>query len=579
MKNSLVAKVLLELADYSDLEDEQPYRARAYRRAAQTIEATPGPIEELWKQKRLQDLPGVGENIEKKIDEILRTGKLSTLEKIKSRIPVDVPSLTKIEGIGPKTVKLLYSELKVKNIGDLEEAIKAGKLHDFRGLGVKSDELLLERVKAAKLQTNRILLAQAIPLSERIEKTLKEIPGISRYAFAGSFRRMKETIGDFDVLLETDTAREAIQFFTQNEDEIKEVLSAGDTKASVKLQNNNFQVDMRVVPKKSWGAALLYFTGSKAHNIELRTIAIKKGLRLNEYGLFKASDESALVAGKNEEEIYAALGMDYIEPELRENKGEIEAAILHRLPKLVNLEEIKGDLQMHTIYSDGQESIKAMAGKAVELGYEYIAVTDHVGSLKIANAMDEPRIGEQRKEINKLNDSFEKSGSEFHVFQGAEANIKADGSLDMPNSILKRVEIVLASIHSGFSDDSDKITGRLVSAMENENVDIIAHPTGRLIFERSGYSFDLRKVIETAKRTGTILEIDGHANRLDLNDENAREAIKGGVKLAVDTDSHEAAELNYMRLGVAEARRAWATKGDIINTMPRSEIEKFLEND
>lgn len=573
MKNSLVAKVLLELADYSEVEDDQPYRARAYRRAAQTIEATPEPIEELWKEKSLRDLPGVGENIEKKIDEILTTGKLAALEKIKSRIPADVPSLTKIEGVGPKTVKLLYEQLKVKNIDDFEEAVKAGRLHEFKGLGVKSDRILLDRINAAKMQSNRILLAQAFELQSIIEKTLKEIPDISRYAFAGSFRRMKETIGDFDIILETDEPQEAIRFFTRNEDEIREVLSAGDTKASVKLQNNNFQVDVRVIPKKSWGAALMYFTGSKSHNIELRTIAIRKELRLNEYGLFKVSDETAMVAGATEEEIYSALGMDYIEPELRENRGEIEAATMHSLPKLVKSEEIRGDLQMHTLYSDGLQSIKSMAEKGIALGYEYIAVTDHVGSLKIANAMDETRIERQRKEIDELNRTLEK----FHIFQGVEVNIKSDGKLDMPDSVLKKLDLVLASIHSGFNDDPQKITSRLVSAMENENVDIIAHPTGRLIFERSGYSFDLRKVVETAKATDTILEIDGHANRLDLNDENAREALKGGVMLSVDTDSHEPAEMGYMKLGVAQARRAWATKNDVVNTKSRKEIEKFFE--
>jgi len=576
LKNSLVAKVLLELADYSEVEDDQPYRARAYRRAAQVIESTQEPIEQLSTEKRLKDLPGVGENIEKKIEEILRTGKLAALEKIKSRIPADVPSLTKIEGVGPKTVKLLYDQLKVKNIDDLEAAVKAGKLHDFRGLGVKSDALLLERINAARSQSNRILLAQAIELSDRIEKTLKEIPYVTRYAFAGSYRRMKDTIGDFDIILETEKPHEAIKFFTTNEEEIKEVLSAGDTKASVKLQNNNFQVDVRVIPKESWGAALLYFTGSKSHNIELRTIAIKKGLRLNEYGLFEAADENVMVAGATEEEIYSALGMDYVVPELRENRGEIEAATLHKLPNLVSLEEIRGDMQMHTVDSDGKAPIKSMAEKGAALGYEYITITDHVGSLKIANAMDETRIVEQRKEIDKLNASFEKSGTDFHIFQGAEVNIKADGKLDMTDSVLKNVEWVLASIHSGFSDDSEKITRRLVSAMENENVDIIAHPTGRLIFERSGYTFDLRKVIETAKSTATLLEIDGHANRLDLNDENAREVLKSGLKLSVDTDAHEPSEMDYMKLGVAQARRAWATRKDIINTMSRKEMEKFL---
>lgn len=569
--------MLLELADYSEVEDDQPYRARAYRRAAQTIEATPEPIEDLWKEKRLQELPGVGENIEKKIVEILKTGRLATLDKIKARIPADVPSLTKIEGIGPKTVKLLYNQLKIRNIDDLEVAVKEGRLRDFRGLGVKSDAILLERINTARLQSNRILLAQALELKERIEKTLKEIPDISRHAFAGSFRRMKETIGDFDIILETDKPREAISFFTKNEDEIKEVLSAGDTKASVKLQNNNFQVDVRVISKESWGAALLYFTGSKSHNIELRTIAIKKGLRLNEYGLSKAADETAMVAGATEKEIYSTLGMDFIEPELRENRGEIEAATLHRLPKLVKLDDIRGDLQMHTVYSDGLQPIKSMAEKAISLGYDYIAITDHVGSLKIANAMDENRIEEQRKEIENVNESLEQAEKKFHVFQGVEVNIRADGTLDMPDSVLEKVEIVLASIHSGFSDDSEKITKRLVSAMENENVDIIAHPTGRLLLARSGYTFDLRKVVESARQTETVLEIDAHANRLDLNDENAREALKGGVKLSIDTDSHEPSEMDYMLLGVAQARRGWATKQDIVNTMTRGEFEKFFE--
>jgi DNA polymerase (family X) len=593
LKNSLVAKTLTELADYTELEDDQPYRARAYRRAAQTIEAYPGAIEDLWTEKKLQDLPGVGENIERKIDEILRTGKLQTLEKIKAKVPVDVVSLTKIEGIGPKTVKQLYDQLKIRNIDELESAVRAGRLHGFKGLGVKSDEVLLERISNAKLQSNRILLVQAEQLSKRVIDRLKEIPGVKRYAIAGSFRRMKETVGDFDVIIETDEPTRTIESFTK-QDEVKEVMLAGDRKASVKLQTNNFQVDVRVVPEKSFGAALLYFTGSKSHNIELRTIAIKKGLRLNEYGLFKASLSSnsdttstseervseeghEMVAGRSEEEIYSALGMDYIEPELRENKGEIQAAVMHSLPKLITLKEIRGDLQMHTEYSDGREKVSDMADKAVKLGYEYIAITDHVGALKIANAMDETRIKEQRKEIDRLNSSYEKSGSKFHIIQGAEVNIKSDGKLDMPDQVLKQLELVLASIHSGFSDDSEKITNRITSAMENENVDIIAHPTGRLIFERTGYTFDLRKVIEKALSTETLLEIDGYPNRLDLNDENAREVLKSGMMLSVDTDSHEASELDFMEFGVSQARRAWARKQDILNTRTYKELAAYLE--
>ncbi|MGI0092294.1 MAG: DNA polymerase/3'-5' exonuclease PolX [Nitrososphaerales archaeon] len=572
MKNSLVAKILDELADYSEIEDDQPYRARAYRRAAQTINTIPEPIEDLWQGKKLRDLSGIGENIEKKIDEILRTGKLEALEKAKKKIPVDVPSLTRIEGIGPKTVKQLYEQLKIKNLEELEAAITEGKLRNFKGLGVKSDEVLLQRIANAKLQSHRVLLAQAIELSKRVLDYLKQIPEVKRCAITGSFRRMKETIGDFDVLIETDNPAEAIQYFTK-QDEVKEVMSAGDRKASVKLQDD-FQVDVRVIPEKSWGAALLYFTGSKAHNIELRTIAIRKGLRLNEYGLYK--DGATMVAGKSEEEVYKALRMDYIEPEMRENRGEIEAARMHALPKLLTLNDIRGDLQMHTVWSDGRQKVIEMAETARKLGYEYIAITDHVGSLKIANAMDEGTIKDQRKEIDALNKKYEETGANFRILQGAEVNIGADGRLDMTDSVLKGLDIVLASIHSRFSDDREMMTRRVSVAMENENVDIIAHPTGRLLLGRSGYTFDLRVIVDKALSTGTLLEIDCHANRLDLNDENAREALKSGVMLSIDTDSHESTELVYMKLGVAQARRAWARKEDILNTKSCKDIIRFL---
>ncbi|MDG6923409.1 MAG: DNA polymerase/3'-5' exonuclease PolX, partial [Nitrososphaerota archaeon] len=561
MKNSLVAQILNELADYTEVEDDLPYRARAYRRAAQTVELLSDPIENIWNEKKLKELSGIGDNIERKIDEILKTGRLETLEKIRRRLPVDVPSLIRVEGIGPKTVKILYKEHDVKNLEDLEVAVKVGRLREFKGLG-KSDRLLLERITSARQSSNRILLAKAVSLSSRVGDYLKQVPHIGRFAIAGSFRRRKETIGDFDVLIETNEPSAAIEFFTR-QDEVKQVLAAGETKASVKLQSN-FQVDVRVVPARSWGAALLYFTGSKNHNIELRTLAIKRNLKLNEYGLFKSDDTS--VAGSSEDEIYKALGMDYIEPEMRENRGEIEASLNHCLPKLVGLKEIKGDLQMHTVWSDGKETIKAMANKAIHLGYEYIAITDHVGSLKIANAMDEDRVKAQRSEIEALNRNYENEGITFHVLQGAEVNIRSDGKLDMPDSVLKNLDIVLASIHGGFGDDSEKITMRITSAMENEFVDVIAHPTGRLLQERSGYSFDFHKVIERSVETETLLEIDGHPNRFDLSDENAMEALKSVEMLCLDTDSHDPSEMEYMELGVAQARRAWARKENILNT-------------
>lgn len=572
MKNVLVARILYELADFTELEDDMPYRARAYRRAAQTIETMQDDVESLWNAGTLKDLPGVGENIERKIDEILRTGKLETLDKIKARIPVDVPSLTRVEGIGPKTVKQLYAQLKIRNITDLEEAVKNGKLHGFKGLGVKSDQLLLDRIEAAKLHGNRISLLEALHIAERVSNHVKLIHSVKQFAIAGSLRRMRETIGDIDVMIESDDPEDSIKYFTKEPD-IKEVLAAGDTKASVKL-DNSIQVDARVVPGKSWGAALLYFTGSKAHNIELRTLAMRNSLRLNEYGLFK--EDETMVAGRTEEEVYAALDLDYIEPEMRENKGEIEAARAHRLPRLVDLKDIKGDLQMHTSWSDGRDGVEAMAEASKNLGYEYVAITDHIGSLKIANALDENRVRDQRKEIDALNSRYEKDGVNFHILQGAEVNIRADGHLDMSDSVLKDFDIVLSSIHSGFKDEPQKITMRIVSALENENVDILAHPTGRLIMERSGYTFDMNTVFEKAKSTGTVLEIDGHASRLDLNDENSHEALKAGCTLSIDTDSHESTELVYMSLGVAQARRAWARKEDILNTRDYKELSKFL---
>ncbi|MHB8567712.1 MAG: DNA polymerase/3'-5' exonuclease PolX [Nitrososphaerales archaeon] len=574
MKNSLVAQILEQLADYSEMEDDQPYRARAYRRAAQTIESMREDVLDLWKQKKLQDLPGVGENIEKKIDEILRTGKLETLEKMKQRTPVDVGSLTKIEGIGPKTVKELNRQLGIHNVDEFEAAVKEGKLQNFRGLGVKTSEQLLERIQNARAQSSRVLLVKGILLADRVLDHVSKIPNVKRYVAAGSLRRMKDTTGDLDILIETDDPIEAIDYFTKG-DEVREVSLKGDLKASVKIENN-FQVDVRVIPQRSWGAALLYFTGSKQHNIELRTIAIRKGLRLNEYGLFRGEDN--MVAGDTEQAVYSALGLDYVEPELRENRGEIQAASLHTLPKLVTVKDVRGDLQMHTEWSDGHDSVEVMAEASKKLGYEYIAITDHIGSLKVANALDESRIKEQRKVIEKLNKKYESAGDNFHVLQGAEVNIKADGELDMKDIVLKEFDLVLAAIHSGFKDDLQKITVRISGALENENVDILAHPTGRLLLERSGYPFDVATIIDRAIETETVLEIDGHPNRLDLSDENALAAIRAGCTLSIDTDSHESAELEYMKLGISQARRAWAENKNILNTRSYKDLLRYLQS-
>jgi DNA polymerase (family 10) len=572
LKNSLVSQILSELADYTELEDEQPYRARAYRRAAQVIESLQEDIEDVAREGRLQELPGVGENIEKKIQEILRTGKLEALEKLKQRIPVDVNSLIRVEGIGPKTAKLLYERLKIRNLDDLESAVKEGKLQNIKGLGIKSQKLLLERIEAARARSNRILLVQAQELAERVSKELSEISSVKNFAIAGSFRRYKETVGDFDVLVLSDNPEQFMADFTKW-NEVNEVILSGEQKTSVKIENN-FQIDVRVVRENSWGAALLYFTGSKPHNIELRTLAIKKGLRLNEYGLF--TSEGKQVAGATEEGIYSYLGLDFILPELRENRGEIQCAQNHTLPKPIDLGEIKGDLQMHTNWSDGTADIQSMAEKARALGYEYIAITDHAGSLKIANALDSERIRNQSKEIERLNEKFEKEGFGLHILHGAEVNIKSDGTMDLPNAELKQFDLVLGSIHSGFGDDKDKMTRRVLSAMDNEHVDVIAHPTGRILLERSSYSLDFQKVIEKSLETDTILEMDVHPNRFDLSDEMAYQAIKSRCKISVDTDSHSPRELEYMKIGISQARRAWAEKKDVLNTLSYKELLRFI---
>jgi DNA polymerase (family 10) len=574
MQNPLVASILRELADFTAIEDEQPYRSLAYKRAAQAIESLSEPIETLASEGRLREIPGIGENIERKIVEILKTGKLQTLEKLKRENPVDVSSLLRVEGIGPKTIKSLHKSLHIRNLTELEEATKEGRLEGFKGLGSRGTQQLLERIQNAKLKTSRVLLFEAKIIVDRLILQIREIPSIKRYAIAGSYRRMKETIGDLDVLIESDSP-ESINTFVNNQ-VVKEVIAAGETKASVKLEKN-FQVDVRVVPKESWGAALIYFTGSKAHNIELRTRAIKMGYHLSEYGLFQ-SDGTTRVAGSDEAEVYTKLGLDYIEPELRESRGEIQAAERHELPNLVKIDEIKGDLQMHTRWSDGEASVENMAEAGRLKGYEYVAITDHVGSLKIANALDETRLREQKKEIDLLNKKYKNEGADFHVLQGAEVNISSNGTLDMPDKILESLDIVLASIHTGFTDSVEKITNRFRRALENENVDIIAHPTGRKILERTGYKIDLKSLIHGALETGTVLEIDGTPNRLDLSDENALEAIRSGCILAVDTDAHGPSELEYISTGLSQARRAWAEPKNVLNTKSYKDLLKFLES-
>ena len=569
MKNLEVAELLNEIADYLEFADDK-FRVRAYRKAALVIEGLSEDIEHVWQDGRLEDLPGVGEGIAKKIDEFLRKGRLKYLDELKKETPVDMEELGAIEGIGPKTILKLYKQLKVKNVAGLEKAAKQGKIQKIEGLGPTVEQNILKSIEFARKTKQRVPLGFALSSAEEVVKYLKALKRVDKVNVAGSTRRMKETIGDIDILATSKSPEKVVEFFAKMPN-VSDVLAKGPTKSSVRLKEG-IQVDLRVLDDKIFGAALLYFTGNKEHNIVLRKIAIEKGLKLSEYGLFDKKTER-LVAGRTEEEVYRKLGLDYIEPEMREDEGEIELAQHHMLPKLISYNDIKGDLQMHTKWSDGNNTIEEMAVAAKKLGYSYICITDHTGKLAIARALDEKQIHEQRKEIEKTNRKL----SGIKVLQGIEVNIKDDGTLDMPDKVLKELDIVVASIHSGFKNPKEKITRRMVKAMDNENVDIIAHPTGRLITKREPYEIDLDAVFDAAKRTGTIMEVNAYPERLDLRDAHVRAAVKAGVKLVISTDAHNADQLHFMKLGIGVARRGWATKNDIINTRNLKDILGMLK--
>ena len=569
MKNIEVAELLNEIADYLEFADE-PFKVRAYRKAALAIEGLSEDIENIWKENRLLDLPGIGEGIAKKIDDFLKNGKSGYLQEMKKQTPVDLEELGKIEGIGPKTILKLYRELKVKNIASLEKAAKQGRIQKISGLGPVVEQNILKSIEFARKSGERIPLGFALSSAEEIVNMLKALKEVKRTGIAGSTRRMRETIGDIDILATSKAPEKVIEFFTKMPG-VADVLAKGPTRSSIRLKEG-MQVDLRVLDDSIFGAALLYFTGNKEHNIILRKIAIEKGLKLSEYGLFD-NKTSRIVAGKTEEEVYKKLGLDYIEPEMREDEGEIELAQHHMLPKLIGWNDIKGDLQMHTRWSDGSNTIEEMALAAKKLGHEYICITDHTGKLAIANALDEKRILEQRKEIDKVN----KKLSGIKILQGAEVNITDNGSLDMPDKVLKQLDIVVASIHSGFKNPKEKITKRMIKAMENGNVDIIAHPTGRLITKRESYDIDLGMVFDAAKKTNTVMEINSYPERMDLRDVHARAAVKAGVKLVISTDAHNSDQLHFIRLGIGTARRGWATKNDVINTRSLKDMLKTLK--
>jgi len=569
MKNQLVASILNEIADMLEMQGVE-FKPRAYRRAARTIEAQAEPIEEVYAQGKLLDLPGVGDAIAKKIVEIIETGTLQYYEDLKQKTPVDLEGLLAVEGIGPKTVGLLYKKLGIKSLEDLQRAAQEHKIREIKGLGPKTEENILSGIDLARRSKGRTLLGEALPIAnevcERLRSAMQKGGGAGRIEAAGSLRRMKETVGDIDIVATSKTASVLSDDFARLPN-VQRVLERGETKSSI-LLNNNLQVDLRVVEEKSFGSALMYFTGSKDHNIALRRLAIEHGFKLNEYGLFKGNQQ---LAGRTEDEIYGKLGLDTIPPELREDQGEVDAAMKHQLPHLLPYDGIRGDLQLHTQWSDGQQTIEEMAQAAKNLGYEYIAITDHYSKMPIVNGLNAQRLEEQMKEIDHVNEKVRG----IHVLKGAEVDIAPDGTVSR-DEVLKELDVVVASVHGAFKQTKKEMTKRLVTAMESGLVSVVGHPTGRKINEKNPSEVDFEEIFEASKRTKSYLEINASPQRLDLNDANAALALRSGCRLAIDTDAHNREQLKNIRFGLGVARRAWVEKKDVINTQPLNELKRTL---
>jgi len=570
MRNTELAQIFREVALYLEMKEE-PFKPRAYEKVAYSLEALEEPVGEIYRRggvKALRAIPGVGQAIAEKIEEVIRTGRLRYYEELKKEVPVDVRGLTAIEGIGPKSVKLLYEKLTIKTAADLEKAARVGKIRGLPHFGAKMEQKILKGIEFLKQGSGRFPLGSALPLIGEIEQRLRELPEVEEVVVAGSTRRWKETIGDADILAISRKPEKVMEFFVSMS-EVMHVQGQGKTKSTVKLKNG-MDVDLRVVPRESFGAALNYFTGSKDHNVALRKIAQEKGLKLNEYGLFRGNKR---IAGKTEEEIYKALGLAFIPPELRENQGEIEAAQKGELPNLVGYRDLRGDLQTQTTWTDGANSIAEMAEEAKRLGLEYIAITDHTKGLAMTGGSDEKKLLKQMAEIDKINRSLKG----ITILKGAEVNINKDGTLDIKDEVLARLDVVGIAVHSHFNLPKREMTERIVRAMRNPHADILFHPTGRVIQKREPYDVDMDALIKTAKETGTVLEIDAYPDRLDLKDGHIRKAVEAGVKLAVDSDAHSVNHMRFLDFGVAQARRGWAEKKDVINTRPLKEFLKCLK--
>ena len=565
MQNHKVASILNRVADYLEM-DGVDFRTKAYRRAAHTVETLSVDIADMNKQGKLEELPGIGKHIHEKIEEILDTGSLEYLENLKEEFPLDLDSLMSVEGLGPKKIKLLYHELGIKNLDDLEMEAKRHHIRRLKGMGAKTEAKILQNLEFARKSTGRQLLGDVLPLAGEIKHRISALDVVDQAEIAGSIRRRKETVGDIDILTVTQHPDEVMDYFTQM-DLVDDIIVRGHSKSTVRLYNG-MDADIRVFKETDFGSAMVYFTGSRELNIHLRKIAISRSMKLNEYGVFRKDER---LAGKTEEDVFRVLGLDYIPPELRENTGEIEAAQQGKLPELVDFNDIKGDLHIHTTWSDGKSNILEMANKASQMDYEYLAITDHT-LLPVARGLDEKRLTQQMNQIDKINSELE----DITLLKGAEVNLDSYGNLDISGDILDGLDLVIAAVHYNQRQEPEKMNERILRALENEHVDILAHPTGRKLKERQPYKLDMEQLFQKASETGTILEVNSQPKRLDLKDIHVKMAINYDCQLAVSTDSHHTYDLSCMELGVATARRGWAQKKDIINTLSLKKLLKVL---
>jgi DNA polymerase (family 10) len=571
--NQAIARVFGEIADLLEIKGENAFKIRAYRGASETMAAWPDAVSKL-DEAGLREVPGIGKDLAKKIRELVDSGTCQYHQELLQEFPPTILDLLRLQGVGPKTVALLYSALNIRTLDDLEAAARDGRLRELRGMGAKKETLILKALEERQRDAGRHLLSDTSSIAAELVSWLRErAPGVELIP-VGSLRRGCDTCGDIDLLAVKEAGsreQEAglMEVFTSFP-KVERVLGEGATKSSVRLQGG-YQADLRLVPADSRGAAMQYFTGSKAHNIVLRDRAIQRGFKLNEYGLFRTSDDGR-VAGEAEEGIYAALALAYVEPELRENRGEIETAAAGPMPRLVAQADLRGDLHMHTTETDGRDSLRAMAEAARRLGHEYIAITDHSKALAMANGLDEHRALEHAARIRALNGEIEG----LTLLAGIECDILADGRLDLADDCLAQLDVVIASVHSHFSMDATQMTERVLRALDCPFVDILGHPTGRLLLKRDGYRFDMEQVATSAARHGVAMEINCQTDRLDLNDAHARLARELGVRLVISTDAHSVTALGNQRWGIPVARRAWATPEDILNTRSLENLRALL---